>query len=422
MILLRQGSAGHDRRSGLAGRIAGWAFVGAAVLAPLIAWVGPLAFAPLMGLVGLFCLPALRISEEDRPVAVPLLFALVWAGMSASWSPYRPDDLEGSVALKLALQLPLYWAAWCGARRADPALQRLALTILAWGFGIVGAILLVEAVTGGAIYQALRAAIGDPTRADLARKNLAQGSFAVALLWPVVAAGGVRAGQPWWLAVPMAAGSALLAYLFLSDAPVLALGLVLLVGVAAWLLPHSTPKGLALIAAAFFILFPAIALGVRSLTRSLKLDIAPPESWAQRLGYWSHALDAIAWHPIRGWGLDASRAFSPGIVLHPHSGALQLWLELGLLGGATAALFWAFLLRRLSRERADLVATAGCATAAVYLLFGAVNFGVWQEWWLGLGALACAVVGLASGVNPAPQTGEIRRTAAKTSTRPAFSG
>jgi hypothetical protein len=30
------------------------------------------------------------------------------------------------------------------------------------------------------------------------------------------------------------------------------------------------------------------------------------------------------------------------------------------------------------------------ACAAVYLLFGAINFGVWQEWWLALGALVVA--------------------------------
>jgi len=380
----------------------GWVLVGGAVLSLPIAWLAPLAFAPLMGLIGLLCLPALRLDEEDRPVAVMLLAGLVWAGMAASWSPHRPGELEDSVALKLALQLPLYWAAWCGARRADPALRRRALAIFAWGLAGVGAIMIVEALTGGAIYQAVRAAIGDPTRPDLARKNLAQASFGLALLWPVAAAGGMRAGQPWWLAAPMAVGAALLAFLFLSDAPVLAVGLSVFVGVVALNLPRSAPKALALAAAAFFLLAPAILLGLRSLLRGLQITVTPPDSWAQRLGYWSHSLDAIAVHPIRGWGLDASRAFSPEIILHPHNGALQLWLELGVPGAVCAALFWAFLLRRLSRERADLAAAAACASAAAYLLFGAVNFGVWQEWWLGLGGLACVIVGLMSGGESCP--------------------
>lgn len=396
--------------------------VGAAALTVPIAWLAPLAFAPLVGLAGLLCLPALRLTDEDRPVAVVLLAGLVWAGMAASWSAHQPDDLESSVALKLALQLPLYWAAWCGARRADPVLRRRALAVFAWGLAAVGAIMVVEALTGGAIYQAIRTAIGDPARPDLARKNLAQASFGLALLWPVAAAGGVRAGQPWWLAAPMALGAGLLALLFLSDAPVLAVGLSLFVGVAVLNLPRSGPKALALAAAAFVLLTPAMLLGARSLIRALQLTVTPPDSWLQRLGYWSHALDAIAWHPIRGWGLDASRAFSPAIQLHPHNGALQLWLELGVPGAVCAALFWAFLLRRLSRDRPDLAAAAACASAAAYLLFGAVNFGLWQEWWLALGALACVIVGLTGAENPAPSTGEIRRTAAKSSTSAAFSG
>jgi hypothetical protein len=37
---------------------------------------------------------------------------------------------------------------------------------------------------------------------------------------------------------------------------------------------------------------------------------------------------------------------------------------------------------------------AVAASASVYLLFGALNFGVWQEWWLGLGALVAVVAAL----------------------------
>ncbi len=40
----------------------------------------------------------------------------------------------------------------------------------------------------------------------------------------------------------------------------------------------------------------------------------------------AHAVDWIADKPLQGWGLDASRMFGPGIVLHPHDAALQVWL------------------------------------------------------------------------------------------------
>jgi hypothetical protein len=51
---------------------------------------------------------------------------------------------------------------------------------------------------------------------------------------------------------------------------------------------------------------------------------------------------------------------------------------------------WASVLAGLSRDRRDPAVAASVATAFAYLTFDAFSFGVWQEWWLGLGALACA--------------------------------
>ena len=38
--------------------------------------------------------------------------------------------------------------------------------------------------------------------------------------------------------------------------------------------------------------------------------------------------------------------------------------------------------------------TAAAASLAAYLLFGGINFGVWQEWWLALGAFVAVLVAL----------------------------
>lgn len=370
--------------------VEGWALVGTAGLTPLFAWLGPLGFAPLLGVLGLLCLPALRIGVREAPLAVVLLAAVAWAAFSGFWSVHKPDEIEDSVALKLLLQLPLYWAAWAGARRAEPRFRRLTLQVLAWGLAAYGALLLVEAFTGAAIYRGLRDLMGDPIRPDLGRKNVAQGSFVLALLWPVAAAAGFRAGAPGWLAVPMAAGTVLLAHNFLSDAPVLAVGLAILVGGLVWIWPRSAPKALALGAAGLILVMPVLILACHLLGLGQRL----PDSWEQRMGYWTYAMARIADHPFRGWGLDASRAFSPHIVLHPHNGALQVWLELGLVGAVAAALAWAFAFRRLARDERSLVAVGTAGSAAVYLLFGLVNFGVWQEWWLALAALTAVVAAL----------------------------
>lgn len=370
----------------------GWVLTGMAALTPLFAWLGPLGF-QLLAVAGLLCAPALTIGRREAPLAVVLLAAVAWAAFSTFWSVHKASELEDSVALKLLLQLPLYWAAWAAARRADPRLRRLALRIFAWGLAAYGVVLLVEAFTGAAIYRGLRDLIGDPIRPDLGRKNIAQGSFVLALLWPVAAAGGVRAGAPAWLALPMAAGTALLAHNFLSDAPVLAVGLAIAVGGLVWVWPRSGPKALALCAAGLVLLMPVVILAVRLLGLGQHL----PESWEQRIGYWTYAMERIADHPFRGWGLDSSRAFSPHIVLHPHNGALQVWLELGLLGAVAAALAYVFAFRRLARDERSLLACATAGSAAVYLFFGLVSFGVWQEWWLALGALVAVIAALGDG-------------------------
>jgi O-antigen ligase len=143
---------------------------------------------------------------------------------------------------------------------------------------------------------------------------------------------------------------------------------------------------------------PAIIWAVRRTGDYEAIQHAIPLSWSLRMGYWSHAIDWIRLRPLRGWGLDASRSFGPGIVLHPHNHPLQIWLELGAVGAIAAAAFWWAALSRLSRPDRDLAtaATAACATA--YLLFG-VNFGIWQDWWLSLGALVAVV----SAMNAAPR-------------------
>lgn len=381
---------GVPTRDGL-GAWCGWVIVGVAGLTPWMAWLGPLGFAALMALAGLLCLPAVRIPARQTPLAIILLLGLAWAGFSTLWTAQRAQVVEDSVALKLAVQLPLYFAAWCGARRADPAIAGLALRILAWGLAAYGCLLLLEAFTGGGVYGTLRVLIEDPIRPDLGRKNIAQGSFVLALIWPVAAVAGLRGGAPLWLAVPMAVGTAVLAQGFLSDAPVLAVGLALGVGATVWIWPRSAPKAMGLAAAGMMLVMPLLILAVRMAGAGAHL----PTSWDQRMGYWAFTMGRIADHPWRGWGLDASRAFSPEIQLHPHNGALQIWLELGAVGAVLAALTWAFVFRRLARDERSLLTAGTAGSVAVYLFFGLVSFGVWQEWWLALAALVAVVAALA---------------------------
>ncbi len=367
----------------------GGCLLAALLLMPVLGWVGPLGFAPIVGVAGALCLPVLTVREADRPVYIAGIMMLIWAVGSTVWSPYH-HDLWGSPALKLVAEAVFYFAFVCAARRAEPGMRERALLVFAWGLPILGLAIFAEAVTAAQGYRTLRAMLGEPLRPDLAAKNVAQGLFVLALLWPLAAVAAQRTGAALWLTAPTLAGLIGGSVAFGYDAPILALAVAGIVGAAVWLWPVVAPRVLAGLTAAFFMLMP-LAVWILQTTGVLDtLRRVLPPSWSQRLGYWSHAIGWLGDHPLRGWGLEASRMFSPGIQLHPHDSALQLWMELGLIGAVAASVIWASVLARLSNPERDAARAAAAASAMAYVVIGGVSFGVWQEWWLALAGLAAA--------------------------------
>jgi O-antigen ligase len=376
----------------------GWVLIGAAVLLAPVGYLARLGLADLAALVGLLCLPAFRISDRDRPAAIILFAALIWAAVSTTWSPYHPGKIGNTTILKLALELPLYWSAISAARRADPKLRTWALRTVAWGCALFGLLLISEAVTRGAVYKALHTYY-QPIRADLAESNVGNSTQVLGLIWPLAACGAAPRLRPWF-ALVMFAGTGAAALVFGYDSSMLGLILAPAAGLLVWRWPRTTPRLMAIAAAALFLLTPAAVWAVRHFLDYEAIRAALPRTDSMRMGYWSHAIDWIAERPLRGWGLDASREFGPGIVLHPHNNPLQIWLELGAIGAVAAAAFWGVALSRLSRPDRDLGAAATAACATAYLLFG-VNFGVWQDWWLGLGALVAMLAVMNAPPRPA---------------------
>lgn len=368
----------------------GWVLAGVFALTPLIAWVGPLAFAVLAAVAGLSVLPLLRVRDDDRPAAIGLLVIVIWSVGSAVWSPYKPESLEGATAVKMIGEAVLYGALVSAGRVSLEHQRTIALRILAWGMAALGVLLTLEALSGAAIYQGLRVAMGDPIRPDLAIKNIAQGGFVLTLLAPAAVLAAVRTERAPWLGLPMAAGIIGIAVAFGYDALLIALLASAAAGGAVYAWPRIAPRVLAGLAAVFFLGAPVIVAVTRANGLFGALESSVPLSWSMRMGYWKHAADWIGDHPLRGWGLDASRMFAPGIQLHPHNAALQIWLELGLIGAMGAAVFFAATLANLSHSRRSASAAVAAATVIAYLTFSAFSFGVWQEWWLALGAIAAS--------------------------------
>ena len=394
----------------------GGVFVAIFGLTGLLAYAGPLGFAALLAIGGLFGLALVKQARLPSPMIWPWMALALWGVVSTAWSPLTKDlslaalfaDFEGQTAVKLILQSVLYGAFVVAAASLPQALARRALTALAVGLVLVAALVLVEGSYGGAIYQRLKVIFDQPIRPDLAIKNVAQATYILALFcWPVALflSSQFAKGLSQWMIGILFIGLVTAAVQMSADAALAGLAVGLLAyGVVAMM----GRLGVLLLVAAttlYWVATPLLVLLAVDHGLFIRAQALLGASWDARLNIWSFATARILEHPLVGWGLDASRTFGNAIPLHTHDGALQVWLELGAVGALLMATAWLFLLKAIY----DLVevdrrlAAVAAASACAYLMIGAVSFGVWQEWWLALGALAFAGIVALKRARPAAQ-------------------
>jgi O-antigen ligase len=71
-------------------------------------------------------------------------------------------------------------------------------------------------------------------------------------------------------------------------------------------------------------------------------------------------------------------------ILHPHNFALQFWVEYGITGALACLALCGAALRALYVRREHPAARFALAGLAATLSVGAMGYGIWQGWWLGL--------------------------------------
>ncbi len=374
-------------------------------IAPGIAVGGALGFAVLVTLVGLASTrPSFfRSLVKNKPIFIFLLVVFtLWAGITSTWSPHAATEQ----ALKFASQilgglLLATYASSAGARLTIAGAAAAALILIP--------LLAVEALTPLLINRTAQPDVIDP--GELTRNLSRAGAFLVTIGWG--AAGGLLLmGRTWTLlGLALLVGIAVISTQFDTAANLVAFAAGLIVFGAARVLPRlmiwATTGGLAawLLAAPFatplFFANQAVA-------------DAMPLSWAHRAGIWAYAIGRIEERALLGHGFEASRAMEattivrgmefPAIANHPHSASLQIWLELGGIGAAIAAIAllaggaW---LSRAYSER-PLAAAAACGTLATAGVIANVSFSAWAEWWIATLFIAAGIVG-AIGALEAPR-------------------
>ena len=372
---------------------ASWVFLALVAITPLSAYLWPFGLAAFTPIAAIMLIPVFR---TGRPGLVwTALLALVVYGLIATlWSPVfaaqgpMPDyaDAERQTWAKVVMNLGLYAVLLTTAARLPVAtMHRLAVVFMV-GATALAAVLLVESLWGTRLYHMLTQASGDGMTPDLERRNVAQGTYALALMyWPAMTL--LVRHERKASALVLTLGAIAAPILLHAWAPAVA---IVGGGAAYWLAGRiGAHAGVAIggTMAAIVLLAPWVVLSTGGVLEWAGGHMGA--SWAARLDIWAFTAEQTLKHPIFGWGMDASRAFQP-FMLHPHSALLQIWLELGLVGAVLLAGVW-FTVARIGGH----VGPQALAAATCYFIIGALSFGMWQEWWLGLAAMTAIWVMIA---------------------------
>ncbi|MFT3997025.1 MAG: O-antigen ligase family protein [Asticcacaulis sp.] len=386
----------------------------------LFTYVGPLGYALTATFGGLLLLGYWRHVRDYGWVGLCLLALLLWMvsrstllhdlSSGADFSQY--DTWEDQDWLKVMLQPVWYGALILAAWYMRPRTASTLMNGLFYAYiGLCG-LIIVDALSGARIYQAISAAIYQPIRPDLAVVKLSIATYAFVLLfWSMQL---ISASRPPLLRIVALAACLLAPLLTGASAPILAMIVSFIVF---WLVkrvprigPFSIYQVLATVTGLKILFFPVAIDVVRRLGWGDNVRQFLPASWDARLDIWEFAAEKIWQKPLLGWGFDASRHFGKAIPLHPHNMSIQVGLELGYVGLFVLAGLWVLLILRIGRG-ADVPSGESLsafselnegpeatdprpyalATASAVFVIAQLSFGIWQEWWLAMMALTVAI-------------------------------
>ncbi len=407
------------RRSARAIATPGTILALAAIVAPPVAVLTPLAVAPLLALLaaallasdGRRCLVAVR---SFAPLAALLALLSVWGALSALWSPI-PDHSLFEAGRFLLIGAGGLFVLGVGASLSATETERLRRAAV---IGVAMAVILLqfELRTGGPLLRVLhRIPIDEAVPISRYDRGV---TFLLLAAWPAAAALAARGRT-----VPVLLGALIVGatiFEFISRASMLAGGIGLAAMLVGWRLPRLVAALMVGAALVMAVVFPLIAPSGSTIEQVRRGAPMLQESAIHRLIIWRFIAERIAERPVLGWGMDAARA-SPGgtahasdvmpevkltgvvtmLPLHPHDAALQWRLELGLPGALLCLAILGLVLWRVagSPDMPSLQRALALGCAAAVLTIAMLSFGAWQAWWLSSIWLTAALL---AGVQPRP--------------------
>lgn len=358
---------------------------------------GGLALAPLQALIGLLFAPWERIKALPRALGLSgaaLLLFIGWALVSLIWTPSANAPQQ---AIKTVAGVITGIGFVAIAAAASDAQRRLIQRIAAAGLALLAALCLIEAFADMPINYLFQ----PHAEHGMLERNPAKGvTILLCWMWPVIGAlaGGSTFERTLWRVLFICAMIA--CFFFGVDANIAVAVIGLIAYAFGYVLPRVAPALILTIWAGWLVASP----WVLPLIAHSALLAQMPQSWRHRGAIWTYAADKIQANPILGYGLDSARTFNkprafegmqiPAIPLHPHSGSLQIWFELGVVGVALAALALLLGAWRAANAFGDQPARAGAFAACAVAIGFYWNFsvGLWQEWYVAVAFGAAALV------------------------------
>jgi exopolysaccharide production protein ExoQ len=374
----------------------------AAILTPPVSLFAGLAAAPIFVAAGMVAIALVKdrcrtLCRINLAPSIWVAAVTAWALITVLWTQAPPGQAIRTLLGFSALALLGMTMVGMASRFAEGE-RNHSLAAMMIGVSAAAGLLLIEVSTNYLITRTLAAWKHGTPPTDGMDSMVSRGAVVLGLmLWPALAAArkwGARATVPLLIATVAAiAGNG-------KHASMLALAVGAGVFIAAWAWRRPALHLLRIAMVAVVLGMPLMGSILPQTTELGGLS----NSARHRIVIWRFALDRVAEHPLRGWGIDSSRALPGGeakaeivltepgappatyeyqyLPLHPHSGPLQLWLELGVPGALLAAAMLWWLIGRLMATPGLRVHTALAAAAlANAFTVSSVSFGIWQSWW-----------------------------------------
>ena len=387
----------------------------AAAITPGLTFFVPRAPTPVFLFVVLIGLGVLLWRKErpapiDKGLVTILALLSAWTALSIIWAPDLYFSARGFFKLTGNILLGVLLLAV--ARRANASERLLVGQFAVAGFIPPLVILSVEVVFDAPIIRAIWG--GLPASEGFLQSLEYYGQYwvnacasvTVVFIWPTIAIL-LRARRE-----ILAAGLFIVTVLvivgidFETGAMALGIGIVTM-GLVYWLRRNGVVT-LAVVLVAMIVAAPFLTATVFTPRAIAQLTDSVPFSALHRIHIWQFTEKHIAEHPVRGWGMNASRLLPGGtqhaydqfrnkevgenMPLHPHNLPLQMWLELGFPGAVLLCALVSLILWRLTGAAWGRMESAvACGQFIAGFTVYAMSYGAWQSWWIETMWLAAAL-------------------------------